>query len=109
MILWAGLIFHLSGISGLRITEAWYDIILRKCAHMFVFGVLALMIQRGLTGSTDWPNNRLLAWSFIATVLYAISDEVHQSFVPERHGSPIDVGIDSVGAAAALLLRIRSR
>jgi VanZ family protein len=44
------------------------------------------------------------------SVVYAISDEFHQSFIEGRNGSPIDVAIDSVGiAAAALWLRRRER
>ena len=36
--------------------------------------------------------------------LYAISDEVHQSFVPGRLGSPVDVAIDAIGVAAGVVL-----
>ena len=39
-----------------------------------------------------------------AGIAYAISDEVHQLFVPGRVGSPLDVAIDSVGVAAGVLL-----
>ena len=42
-------------------------------------------------------------------VAYAGTDEVHQSFVRGRHGSPIDVLIDGVGALAGLVLLLHAR
>ena len=39
-----------------------------------------------------------------AGVAYAVTDEVHQHFVPGRVGSPLDVAIDSVGVAIGVLL-----
>jgi VanZ family protein len=36
-------------------------------------------------------------------VLYAASDELHQTFVSGRHGSPLDVAIDAFGIGAAVL------
>jgi VanZ family protein len=43
----------------------------------------------------------------LITVAYAISDEWHQSFVEGRHGSPVDVLIDTAGAGAAALVAAR--
>ena len=43
-----------------------------------------------------------LSWKF--TVLYAASDEWHQSFVPGRHPQLTDVLIDACGAATGLLI-----
>ena len=41
---------------------------------------------------------------------YAATDELHQSFVEGRHGTPVDWMIDTAGAALmALLLRSRLR
>jgi VanZ family protein len=39
----------------------------------------------------------------VLTALYASTDEFHQTFVPGRHGSAVDVAIDSTGALIALL------
>ena len=43
----------------------------------------------------------------LIAVAYAISDEYHQSFVEGRHGSPVDVLIDSTGVAIAIAMSIR--
>ena len=43
--------------------------------------------------------------------LYAVSDEVHQSFVPGRLGSPLDVALDAVGVLVGVVAwqTVRSR
>ena len=105
VLVWAGFIFYLSGIPYLRMTEAWYDVILRKLAHLFVFGVLARLLARALTGSTLWSWKKIFAWSLILSTLYACSDEYHQSFVPGRGSSWVDIGIDALGAWFALGIR----
>ena len=75
------------------------DLVLRKGAHMTEYAILAVLFVRA-TGSS--------AWAFPLTVAYAASDEVHQLFVRGRHGSPLDVAIDGVGALIGLAL-LRSR
>lgn len=79
----------------------------RKCAHLTVFGVLALLFWRafrkpvrGDTRPWSWSEARN---SLIGVFVYAITDEVHQAFVPARQGSALDVVIDALGGAAALL------
>jgi len=97
---WAGLIFYLSSIpdlsSGLK-----EDFILRKCAHVVEFAVFAGLLWRAFQGSRPFPVRALALLSFFIAVLYAASDEWHQSFVPGRGPSVRDVMIDSVGALAA--------
>lgn len=102
VLVWAALIFSFSSIPDLRITQAWYDIILRKMAHLFVFGALARLIARALTESTFWSWKKIFYASLALTFLYAITDEVHQSYVPGRHGALLDIGIDTLGACLAL-------
>ncbi|MCX7707278.1 MAG: VanZ family protein, partial [Anaerolineae bacterium] len=41
-------------------------------------------------------------WAFVLALLYAFSDEFHQSFVPGRHPDPLDILTDAAGAGAAL-------
>lgn len=75
----------------------------RKLVHFVTFAVLAALLYRALASEHPHASSLRLAgvvWGL--TVLYAISDEVHQSFVPPRVGSPWDVAIDSIGAAFAV-------
>jgi VanZ family protein len=102
VILWAGFIFFLSSIPHLRFVLAWWDYPLRKFGHVVVYGILARLIARALTGSTFWPWKKIFAWSLALTICYAVSDEVHQSFVPGRVASVHDVVLDSAGGWLAL-------
>lgn len=112
VIAWAGFIFALSATPNLRFVESdSIDFIVRKAGHMAAFGILSLLIW----GALSYSRVRLaVAISFVATVLYAASDEFHQSFTAGRHPSPVDVGIDSTGALIVLVtlmawLHLRAR
>lgn len=107
VVLWCAVIFALSDIPSLRISEAWWDFVLRKVAHLTEYAVLSWLVVRALAGTTSWPTPRILCTALAFSVLYAISDEWHQSFVPGRTGSVVDVGIDALGAATGILWRNR--
>ena len=74
------------------------DVIVKKGGHMLGYGLLALSYSYG---SGRDKKRWFLPW--LLAVLYAITDEFHQSFVSGRHPSPVDVGIDGIGAGLALL------
>ena len=92
---WAGLIFAFSSVPDLGTGLGGWDLVLRKLAHATEYAVLGALLVR----ATARPG-----LAFGLGVLYAISDEVHQSFVPGRLGSPFDVAIDAVGVAAGIVL-----
>lgn len=77
------------------------DYLVKKSAHAIGYGLLALSYLHAL------PNrNYFLAWLF--AVLYSATDEFHQSFVPGRNPSIIDVLVfDNIGAMIALLIHTR--
>jgi len=66
-------------------------------------------IRRAVAGTTARPQP--WAWALALTVLYAITDELHQGGVAGRDASAGDVGIDAAGALLALaavrLIRLR--
>jgi VanZ family protein len=90
------LIFALSATPDLSTGLGFWDTVLRKLAHITIFGVLWLTLAR----AGDW-RRPLLATAL--AILYAISDEVHQTFVDGRHGTPVDVAIDTFGIGLAAL------
>ena len=63
---------------------------LRKIAHAAEYAVLGALLLRALGRP---------GLAFALGVLYAVSDELHQTFVPGRAGSPLDVAIDAAGVA----------
>jgi VanZ family protein len=97
-----GVIFYLSAQPNLRTELGTIDLVGRKFVHMAEFGLLWLLWLRAL----GW--NTRAAWAAGAiAVLYAISDEFHQSFVDGRQGAPRDVAIDVAGILLAALLWFR--
>jgi hypothetical protein len=94
VVAWAALIFALSSVPDLGTGLGGWDLVLRKLAHAAEFAVLGALLARAV--GRAWP-------AFAIGVLYAVSDEVHQSFVAGRQGSPLDVAIDAVGVAAGVL------
>lgn len=97
VLLWMAIIFYLSAQPDLRITENKWDFLLRKAAHMFFFGVLFFLVYRAY-GFTH------MRVAFALTIGYAVSDEIHQHFVPTRHGVPFDIVIDTIGMIGMALL-----
>ena len=82
-------------------------IIVRKCAHLAEYALLALLLWRALRKPPK-PDAPAWRWSEAGLVLalvglYAATDELHQAFVPSRQGCVTDVLIDTSGAALALL------
>ena len=97
---WMALIFFLSAQSQLPSPDdPWLDFLFKKSAHFAAYAILALLFWRALP-----PGRRVWIWSWLLTVLYACSDEIHQSFVENRHPAARDVLIDACGAATALLI-----
>lgn len=104
---WMGLIFALSAQSALpRAPRPWLDALLKKGGHAFAYGVLACLYRRALR-QPSWEGRALTALRVVSVglaVVYALSDEYHQTFVPGRDGNLLDVGIDGAGACASMLL-----
>ncbi len=70
--------------------------------HLAEYAALSLALYFGL--STIHRLHRRILWAFSLAVIYGITDELHQAFVPGRSSDPLDVAIDGMGSAAALLL-----
>ena len=78
-------------------------VVVRKSAHFIEFLVLGLCLMAviGKSGKPKWKHV-LIAW-LIGTV-YAVSDEIHQYFVPGRSAMVRDVCIDAAGVAVGVLI-----
>ena len=92
---WAALIFAFSAVPDLGTGLGGWDLALRKLAHVTEYAVLGALLVRA-TGR-GWL-------AFTLGTLYAASDEIHQTFVPGRMGSPVDVAIDAIGVACGVVL-----
>lgn len=120
-LLWMAVIFAFSSQANSgAYTEAYLqdaNVPIRKLAHMFEFAVLAVLYQTALAGSLmpqreaeqvkgaeQKPKNNLKNYllAFALAVIYALSDEWHQAFVPGRSASLFDSGVDAIGALIGL-------
>ncbi len=77
-------------------------LLVRKAAHATVYAVLAVLTFLALRGQLE--RRGALVGSLAISAVYAVSDEVHQLFVPGRTGSARDVTIDVGGALVGLAL-----
>lgn len=91
--------------------------IIRKTAHFLEYGVFGSLIFASTAFFLKWRGRKpylAVIASTLAAMLYAASDEYHQTLVPGRSGEVKDVLIDTSGALAAsaficLILRLRER
>lgn len=100
---WMAVIFVASHTPSARIPSAGpWDVLVKKGGHLLSYTLLAWLWLRALRPALSPP--RLYWAAFAVAVLYAISDEFHQTFVPGRNGTPIDVGIDGAGVLLAIVI-----
>ncbi len=118
-LIWSAVLLFLSGRAGagsmtarvlqwlLPATSPMFDPVhfsIRKTVHVLAYGLLGFLDFRAVRGPRKgWT----LRWSAVAValaVIIASLDEWHQSFVPGRTGTPVDVVIDCAGATLAQLV-----
>ena len=102
VVAWMGLIFYLSAQPRLANVmpfglPQFQDVI----GHFTVYAVLAALLWWALRGAGV---RHPLFWALAATVLYSLTDEFHQSFVPNRNPDVFDLATDFAGAVSALLI-----
>ena len=92
--LWAAVIFFFSSLAQIKVSEffVWY-FIAKKIAHILEYAILFTLILQATR--KNW------VLTFFVTMLYAVSDEFHQSFVPGRTSTFYDLGFDLSGANIA--------
>jgi len=101
---WMALIFAASSLSSESLESAGASKASRSApivanqvtAHLIEFGVLAVLLYRALSSR----GGVFVHWVIVvvATTAYGASDEFHQSFVPGRYPSWLDIAFDAVGA-----------
>ena len=77
--------------------------VIRKIAHFSIYTAVGLLLMALLSTFEMKEKNRIII-SLIIEIIYACSDEIHQSFVPERSPMITDVMIDTMGVMLGILL-----
>ena len=93
---------YFSGVMPIFTEQSW-ETLVKKGSHMAGYGLLAVLILRALQ-IEQRPVREAAHLAILLAVSYALTDELHQAFIPGRHASVLDIGIDYVGAASACLL-----
>ena len=102
-----GLIFVLSAMPSDDVDRGLAYVVGRKLAHFAEYALLTALWWRALR--TRVADRTAIVAAVAIAVVYAATDELHQTSVDGRYGTPVDVLIDAAGAftAAALILRRR--
>jgi VanZ family protein len=81
-------------------------VVVRKCAHVIEYSVLALLSWRALRSvpSLGTKSSMVFGAVLLGCALFAASDEFHQTFVKSRTPSVRDVLLDVFGALLGLLI-----
>lgn len=96
-----GLIFSISAQPSSHLPNfSWADALVKKGGHVIGYAILAFTYWRALEFN---GNKRWVAW--LLAILYALTDEFHQSFVNGRHSTIWDVMLfDNFGTLSSLWL-----
>lgn len=100
LVAYCALIFYLSSLSSVPWAADYPDYL----EHALEYLGLSILTARALNGGLRSPfSTRTLAIAFVLCLGYAILDEIHQKFVPNRFADVTDVLSDAVGAGVGLL------
>lgn len=101
--IWAALIFIISSIPGSRIPNLFF--FQDTAFHISEYAIFAWLINRAL--KKYYPALHYIPCFYLTVIIsliYAISDEFHQAFVPYRDPSLFDVSWDTIGAIIGSIL-----
>jgi hypothetical protein len=108
LFLWGPVLVHMAFIffaSSIPDVGALPGGVSDKTVHFWVYGLLGLLLFRALAGGSmtglTWPR---AGGAVLLAMLYGISDEFHQAFVPGRTPDIRDVAADTLGAAGVVLV-----
>lgn len=104
-IVWMGLIFLFSSISGELTTRqlesgsvSWLGNWRSYAGHIVLYAFLAALLQISVWGWGHGQHIRTAVYVAIFSTIYGITDEFHQSFVDGRSATVADIIVDSISA-----------
>lgn len=90
----------LNGLSSEQLHTL--NFIVRKGAHLTEYAILTTLCFAMGTFGFQQPWKSVLPFAVLGSAIFAVTDEIHQSFVPNRGASLVDVLIDITGALLAV-------
>lgn len=77
--------------------------VITNFAHVPVYALLTFLWLKSFVRTRFGKSYFVIKWSVLAgLVFFAIFDEIHQSFIPGRSASLMDVGLDLIGILCGL-------
>lgn len=92
--------YDIKAALDIRTYTIFHDLV-RKAAHIFIYMVLSMSF---LYLFTSWSKKNHYRNTLIASLLVAISDEIHQLFILGRSGKVLDIFVDMTGVCIGLLV-----
>jgi VanZ family protein len=100
-----GVIYVFSSMPPPQLPQT--DPIIRIAAHFIEFMVLSVLLLLALNrGIRRKPAAAAVAVALIASVVYAVLDELHQLFVPGRVADLFDIATDAAGALVGCIVLV---
>ena len=99
-LIWMVIIFYLSSQTRVEVTgKFFWDFLFFKSLHMIEYAALYFLLFRAFfsLSNKNLANNFKYTLPAMLAILYAFSDEIHQTYVPTRGGKISDVFIDTTG------------
>ena len=97
VLIWMMVIFYFSSRHSVKVSnDYWIQFAIFKSLHLIEYAFLYLLSYRALFNTVKLKQKMLLLTALIFIVIYAATDEYHQSFVISREPALRDVIIDAV-------------
>lgn len=109
-IVWMMIIFAFSSHHKIQVSEVYIlNFLFFKSLHVIEYAILYFLLFRAFNSLTksSFTKSDVFLFSFLLAILYAVSDEIHQTFIPSRDGRLRDVFIDTIGISL-MYIYIRS-
>ena len=102
VVIWMGVIFIFSSRQKVEVSDTYaINFLFFKTLHVLEYSFLMMFMFRAVANTIG----KSYGWvAFVICILYAVSDEIHQRFVPTREGRLRDVIIDSGGILLSWIL-----
>jgi VanZ family protein len=103
------LIFYLSSRPAGEAFKRFPIIAKLKLVHIIEYGILYYLFWFAIKKTTTYNKMEIFMLALFSTVLYGLTDELHQVFVAERTARLVDAFANGVGACLAEIGRLKFR
>jgi len=107
VVIWMVVIFMGSSHQNVVVSET-HDNLIKNIGHIGEYAILGFLMFRALfKREKNNPGSRYAwFWALTGAILYGVSDEIHQMFVPTRTACVGDILMDVIGAGIGQLFAI---